>query len=177
MPKEFGRNRRVAQFIKEELSVLIQREFPLQQYGMITLTNVDVSRDLSNATIFITALNNDSSDSVPDKSPLPAHPQGASRSMQASDSVPDKSPLPASLQASDSVPDKSPLPASLQANEKLVAELNERAGHFRHEISRIMTLRSVPSICFKYDVSIERAQRLTDIIDSVSHSDNKTSNE
>jgi len=139
MPKEFGRNRRVAQFIKEELSVFIQREFPLQHYGIITLTNVDVGRDLGKATIFVTTLNNQMS--------------------------------------SDSVPDKSPSPASMQANEKLVAELNEQAGHFRHEISRIMTSRSVPSLCFKYDVSIERAQRLTDIIDAVSKSDNKMSDE
>jgi len=170
MPKEFGRNRRVAQFIKKELSVLIQREFPLHQYGMITLTNVDVSPDLKNATVYITALNNNSRDSVPDKSPIPA-------SMQASDSVPDKSPLPASMQASDSVPDKSPLPASMQANEKLVADLNEQTGHFRHEISHVMKSKGVPSLRFKYDVSIERAQRLTDIINSVSHSDNETSNE
>ena len=61
MPKEFGRNRRVAQFIKKELSVLIQREFPLQQYGMITLTNVDVSSDLKIAVVYVTALNNKSS--------------------------------------------------------------------------------------------------------------------
>ena len=114
MPKEFGRNRRVAQFIKEELAVLIQREFPLSQYGMITLTNVDLSPDLKNAVIFITAM------------------------------------------------------ASNQSQKELVAALNEQAGHFRHEISRIMTSRGVPSLKFKYDESIERAQRLNDIINSVS---------
>ncbi len=145
MPKEFGRNRRVAQFIKEELSVLIQREFPLNQYGMITLINVDVSPDLKNATVYITALNNnDTSDSVPDKSPLPAHPQGTHR---------------AGIKAS----------RSMQTNEELIVELNGQAGHFRHEISRMMTSKGVPSLRFKYDESIERAQRLTDIIDSVSH--------
>lgn len=119
MPKEFGRNRRVAQFIKQELSVLIQREFPLNQYGMITLTNVDVSPDLKNAVVYITALNADS-------------------------------------------------------NEKLIAELNEQAGHFRHEIAHMMTSKGVPALRFKYDESIERAQRLTDIIDSVSHNEDET---
>ena len=120
MPKEFGRNRRVAQFIKEELAVLIQREFPLNQYGMITLTNVDLSPDLKNATVYITALNN-----------------------------------------------KEP-------NEKLVTEMNGQAGHFRHKISGVMTSRGVPSLRFKYDESIERAQRLTDIINSVSHDKGET---
>ncbi len=46
MPKEFGRHQRVAQFIKEELSVLIQRDFPLNEHGMITVAKVDVSPDL-----------------------------------------------------------------------------------------------------------------------------------
>lgn len=117
MPKEFGRHQRVAQFIKEELSVLIQRDFPLNTYGMITLVNVDLSPDLKNGTVYITAFNNNDS------------------------------------------------------HENLVAEMNEQAGHFRHELSRMMTTRSVPSIRFKYDESIERAQRLTDIINSVSHHD------
>ena len=122
MPKEFGRNRRVAQFIKEELAVFIQREFPMNQYGMITLTNVDVSPDLKNATIYMTSLGSDNS------------------------------------------------------RENLVSELNEQAGHFRHELSHIMTTRGVPSLRFKYDESIERAQRLTDIINSVSAGDNDSSN-
>ncbi len=68
MPKEFGRNQRVGQFIKEELSVLVQREFPLNQYGMITLTNVDVNSDLSTATIYITVLNSESSNDADDSS-------------------------------------------------------------------------------------------------------------
>ena len=122
MPKEFGRHQRVAQFIKEELSVLIQREFPMNEHGMITLSNVDLSPDLKNATVYITALNNKNT------------------------------------------------------HEKLVAEMNEQAGHFRHELSRMMTTRSVPTIRFKYDESIERAQRLTDIINSVSHHDEEEPN-
>ncbi len=137
MPKEFGRNRRVAQFIKEELSVLIQREFPLNRHGMITLTNVDVSPDLGSASIYITVLNSESSDSDFDTN------VGALG--------------------------ESPLSASMQTKEKLVAELNERKGHFRQELSQMLTSRGVPTLRFKYDESIERAQRLTDIINSVSH--------
>jgi len=136
VPKEFGRNQRVAQFIKEELSVLVQREFPMNQYGMITLTNVDVSPDLGSATIYVTVLNADSSDS-------------------------------------DS--DDSSLSASMQKKEKLVAELNEKKGFFRHEISHMLTSRGVPTLRFKYDESIERAQRLTDIINSVSQSNDESS--
>ena len=56
MPREFGRNRRVAQLIKEELAILIQEKFPLSQFGLITLTNVDVSSDLKKSTIYFTSI-------------------------------------------------------------------------------------------------------------------------
>ena len=112
MPREFGRNRRVARFIKQELSVLIQREFPLREYGLITLTEVNVSPDLKNATVFITTLNGK--------------------------------------------------PAPVEA----VSILNGRARHFRHEIARVMATKRVPELNFKYDESIERARRLTAMLDA-----------
>ncbi len=143
MPKEFGRNRRVAQFIKKELSVLVQREFPLNQYGMITLTNVDVSQDLGSATIYVTVLNSDSNESDSDTKV-------------------------------DALGESS-LSASIQKKEKLLAELNLQKGHFRQELSQMLTSRGVPTLRFKYDESIERAQHLTDIINSVSQSNDESS--
>lgn len=56
MPREFGRNKRVAELIKKELAVLIQRQYSINDFGMITLSAVDVSPDLANAKIFITCL-------------------------------------------------------------------------------------------------------------------------
>ncbi len=113
MPKEFGRNLRVAKLIKEELSVLIQEKFPLKQYGLVTLTNVDVSPDLKNSTIYFTSLNNKKS------------------------------------------------------NSELTVELNQKSGHFRYEVSKLLTSKTVPSLCFKYDQSMERAQRLNTIFELV----------
>jgi len=115
MPREFGRNRRVAQLIKEELAILIQKKFPLSQFGLITLTNVDVSSDLKNSTIYFTSLN------------------------------------------------------QKESNLELTTELNQHAGYFRYEISQLLTSKTVPSLCFKYDNSIERAQRLSGIIESISN--------
>lgn len=113
MPKEFGRNLRVAKLIKEELSVLIQEKFPLKQYGLVTLTNVDVSPDLKNSTIYFTSLNNKKS------------------------------------------------------NSELTLELNQKARHFRYEVSKLLTSKTVPSLCFKYDQSMERVQRLSTIFELV----------
>ncbi len=56
MPREFGRNQRVAGLIKKELALLIQRRFNISEYGMITLSAVNVSPDLSSAKIYITCL-------------------------------------------------------------------------------------------------------------------------
>ena len=113
MPKEFGRNLRVAKHIKEELATLIQEKFPLKQYGLVTLTNVDVSPDLKNSTIYFTSLNNK------------------------------------------------------KANSEITIELNQNAGHFRYEVSKILTSKTVPSLCFKYDQSMERVQRLNTIFELV----------
>ena len=113
MPKEFGRNLRVAKLIKEELAALIQEKFPLKQYGLVTLTNVDVSPDLKNSTIYFTSLNNK------------------------------------------------------KANSEITIELNQNAGHFRYEVSKILTSKTVPSLCFKYDQSMERVQRLNTIFELV----------
>ena len=113
MPKEVGRNLRVAKLIKEEVATLIQEKFPLKQYGLVTLTNVDVSPDLKNSTIYFTSLNNK------------------------------------------------------KANSEITIELNQNAGHFRYEVSKILTSKTVPSLCFKYDQSMERVQRLNTIFELV----------
>ena len=54
----------------------------------------------------------------------------------------------------------------------VVNALNELAGHFRHELSKVLRLRVVPKLSFMYDSSIERARRLTTIIDSLHIDDN-----
>jgi len=59
MPKEFGRNRRVADLIQRDLAILIQREMDSKQFGLITVSLVDVSPDLLNAKVYVTNLGND----------------------------------------------------------------------------------------------------------------------
>ena len=59
MPKEFGRNRRVADLIQRDLATLIQREMTAKRFGLITVSLVDVSPDLLNAKVFVTSLSDD----------------------------------------------------------------------------------------------------------------------
>jgi len=57
MPKEFSRSRRVAELVQRELADLIAREIKDPRVGMVTITGVQLSRDLSQARVFVTALN------------------------------------------------------------------------------------------------------------------------
>lgn len=115
MPRRYGRNRRVADLIQREMAGLLQRELTDQHLGMVTVSAVDVSPDLKNAKIYVTAMGGDHD------------------------------------------PDK------------LIRALNEMNRHYRHELARVLILRSVPSLKFEYDESIQRGKHLSDLIDSLSH--------
>ena len=52
-----GRPEKLGDLIQRELSDLVRRELRDPRVGMITLTSVDVSPDLSHAKVFFTALN------------------------------------------------------------------------------------------------------------------------
>lgn len=60
MAREFSRTQRVADFLRKELAGLIQFELRDPRIGMISITDVEVSRDLAYAKVFVTALGKDS---------------------------------------------------------------------------------------------------------------------
>lgn len=59
MGRDFSRTDRVAQQLQREISVILQRELKDPRIGMITVSDVDVSRDLSFAKVFITKFDQD----------------------------------------------------------------------------------------------------------------------
>ena len=56
MSREFKRSNRVAQELKKEVAVILQREVKDPRIGMVTVSDVEVSRDLAYAKIFVTFL-------------------------------------------------------------------------------------------------------------------------
>ncbi|MGH8691877.1 MAG: 30S ribosome-binding factor RbfA [Burkholderiales bacterium] len=56
MKKQSGRPQKLGDLIQRELSELLQRELRDPRVGLITLTGVDVSPDLSHAKVFYTTL-------------------------------------------------------------------------------------------------------------------------
>ncbi|ATG73298.1 ribosome-binding factor A [Zobellella denitrificans] len=59
MAREFSRTRRVGQELQKEIAVILQREIKDERLGMVTVSGVEVSRDLNYAKVFVTFLEND----------------------------------------------------------------------------------------------------------------------
>lgn len=115
MPKEFSRSRRVGEQMQRELAELIRDQVKDPRVGMVTVSGVEVSRDLAHAKVFFTVLG-----SEPDES---------------------------------------------------AAGLNRAAGFLRSQLSRRMTLRSVPQLHFAYDDSVVRGNELSSLIDQAVSAD------
>lgn len=56
MAREFKRADRVAQELQKEIAVILQREIKDPRIGMVTVSEVEVSRDLAYAKVFVTFL-------------------------------------------------------------------------------------------------------------------------
>lgn len=64
MAKMFNRSRRVAQELQKEIAILLQREVKDPRIGMVTVSDVDLSRDLAYAKIYVTFLGYNSADEI-----------------------------------------------------------------------------------------------------------------
>lgn len=56
MPKDFSRTRRVAEQLKRELSTLIREELQSPDLMLASLTEVQVTRDMGHAKIYVSSL-------------------------------------------------------------------------------------------------------------------------
>jgi len=57
MAKEFGRSARVSSQMQKELAVILQREINDPKLGFITINEVELSKDLAVAKVYLTVLN------------------------------------------------------------------------------------------------------------------------
>lgn len=56
MAKEYSRTQRIGDQMQRELALLITREVRDPRLGMVTLTGVDVTRDLAHAKVYFTVM-------------------------------------------------------------------------------------------------------------------------
>ncbi len=59
MANEFGRNARVSSQMQKELSYILQRDIDDSRLGFITINEVEVTKDLAVAKVYVTVLNVD----------------------------------------------------------------------------------------------------------------------
>jgi ribosome-binding factor A len=86
MAREFTRSQRVADYLQRELSGIIQREVRDPRVGMISVTGVDVSRDIGHAKVHYTVLGADSSEDAKESTEVLNKAAGFLRSQLSRDS-------------------------------------------------------------------------------------------
>jgi ribosome-binding factor A len=59
MAREFSRSRRVGQELQKEIAMILQREIKDERLKLVTVSGVELSRDLNYAKVFVTFLEND----------------------------------------------------------------------------------------------------------------------
>ena len=67
MAKEYSRTQRIGDQMQRELAQLIRREVKDPRVGLVTITAVEVSRDVGHAKIFITVMGQDTAEDIAQK--------------------------------------------------------------------------------------------------------------
>ena len=109
--KEYSRSERVADQIQREVAEIITHELADPRIGRVTVSGSSVSKDLSNATLYIT------------------------------------------------------LPADGDV-ERALEGLDRACGFIRRRLGQRMRMRYVPRLRFTHDVTLERATRVGELLDS-----------
>ena len=86
MAKEYARTQRVADYLQRELAALIQHEVRDPRVGMVSITGVDVSRDLGHARVYYTSMDSDTSDQAKESTEALNRAAGFLRSQLSRDS-------------------------------------------------------------------------------------------
>lgn len=107
--REFSRSDRIAAELRREVALLVHEAVREGDLPSVSVSDVEVTRDLAHANVFVTAL----------------------EAVKAQEAV------------------------------KL---LNGVAKDFRRELSRTLKLRSVPELHFKYDDSVDRGERIDQLL-------------
>ncbi len=86
MAKEYKRTDRVADYLRKELATLIQFQMRDPRFDMVSITDVEVSRDLAYAKVFYTALGKDSAEEAAESTEALNKAAGFMRSQLSKDS-------------------------------------------------------------------------------------------
>jgi ribosome-binding factor A len=83
MAKEFSRTQRLGDFMRQELAQLIQFEIRDPRVGMVSITDVQIAKDLSHARVYVTVLGKETADDAAESIEALNHAGGFLRSSLA----------------------------------------------------------------------------------------------
>ena len=83
MAKEFTRTQRLGDFMRQELAKLIQFEVRDPRVGMVSITDVQIAKDLSHAKVYVTVLGKDTLEDASESIAALNHASGFLRSSLA----------------------------------------------------------------------------------------------
>jgi ribosome-binding factor A len=104
------RQKRVAELLHKEMSLLIQQRVGDPRLAFVTVTGVEVTPDLRRAHVYVSILGDD------------------------------------------------------EARQAALTALAHATGFFRHELAATLDLRFVPELLFHLDVSLDRAERIDELL-------------
>jgi ribosome-binding factor A len=84
--KEYARTQRVADYLQRELAAIIQHEVRDPRVGMVSITGVDVSRDMGHAKVYYTSMTANSADEASESTEVLNKAAGFLRSQLSRDS-------------------------------------------------------------------------------------------
>ena len=87
MAREFARTQRVADYLQRELAELVQHELRDPRIGMVSITGVEVSRDLGHARVYYTRMGADSGEDAQESTAALNRAAGFLRSQLSRDST------------------------------------------------------------------------------------------
>ncbi|MCR3755837.1 MAG: 30S ribosome binding factor [Sodalis sp. Psp] len=64
MAKEYSRTKRISQEMQKEIAIILQHEIKDSRVGMVTVSGVRVSRDLTHTKVFVTFLSDNTPEQV-----------------------------------------------------------------------------------------------------------------
>lgn len=115
-PKEYSRTDRIGDLIQRELAHLIQQELRDERIGMVTVSEVEVTKDLSHAKVYVTIYD-------------------------------------------------------LEKIVESIETLNRASGYLRSLLAKRLTLRTVPKLVFQYDDTLDKSDRINQLLKKVLKSD------
>ena len=86
MAREFNRTDRVADFLRRELAMLIQQEMRDPRVELVSITEVEVSKDLGHARVYYTVIGRDSEEQAEEVTEVLNKASGFMRSQLSKDS-------------------------------------------------------------------------------------------